>query len=83
MMATSKPVLFFLILFLGIIFAVVIEEDEFYCKMEKEKFRICTCLPYKQCQWSVKAIEDIENIPNDDPRKREEMIFFQRFLQDH
>ena len=45
MIATSKPFLFFLILFLGIICAVVIEEDEFYCKMEKEKFRICRRCP--------------------------------------
>ena len=37
----------------------------------------CTCVSYEQCQWSVKAINDIENIPNDDPRKREEMNFFQ------
>ena len=45
MIATSKPFLFLLILFLGIICAVVIDEDEFYCKMEKEKFRICRRCP--------------------------------------
>ena len=37
----------------------------------------CTCVSYEQCQWSVKAIEDIENFPSNDPRKREEMNFFQ------
>jgi len=45
MIATSKTFLFILILFLGIICAVVIEEDEFYCKMKKEKFRICRRCP--------------------------------------
>jgi hypothetical protein len=45
MIATLKQVSFFLILFLRIICAVVIEEDEFYCKMEKEKFRICRRCP--------------------------------------
>ena len=40
MINISKPVLFFLLLFLGLIYAVI-EEDEFYCKVEQEKFRIC------------------------------------------